>query len=181
MTLAMTTTEEKIIDSNIEKMLDWAKTRQAEAEQLSFDAVRLLSCTGDRLDKVKNQGFFKRCLSRLTGEAAAAERANTGDLIQVQKYSLRYINMLQEQQLMMAHSMMSLNNNLKSLAVWEEETREIIDLLAERTRKRFEKLEQRVDLLEISSNLHGWLLTLRERKYDKKNSHGIYAPVQGDQ
>jgi len=70
--------------------------------------------------------------------------------------------------LMMAHSMMSLNNNLKALAVWEEETREIIDLLAERTRKRFEKLEQRVDQLEISSNLQGWLLTLRERKYDKK-------------
>jgi len=168
MTLAMTAAEEKNIDTEIEKLLDWAKTRQAEAEQLSLDAVRLLSCTGDRLDEVKNLGFFKRCWSRFTGEAAAAERANTGNLIQMQKYSLRYITMLQEQQFVMAHSMLSLKNYLSALAVEEEETRNIIDLLAKRTLKRFEKLEHRVAKIEISSDLQGWLHTLEERDYDEK-------------
>ncbi|MDL2216201.1 hypothetical protein LJB81_00540 [Desulfovibrio sp. OttesenSCG-928-M14] len=168
MSLTMTTTEIKTIDSKVEQMLDWASSRQAEAEQLSFDAVRLLSCTSDRLDKTKNQGFFKRCWNRFNGDADAAERANTGDLIQMQKISLRYINMLQEQQLMLAHSMLSLKNNLYSLAVKEEETRHLVALLAKNTLERFEKLEHRVDQLEISTNLQGWLLALEERDYDEK-------------
>ncbi len=166
MTLAMTTIEVKTIDSKVEQMLDWAKSRKAEAEQLSLDAVRLLSCTSDRLEKTRNQGFFKRCWSRFNGDAAAAERANTGDLIQMQKTSLRYINMLQEQQLVMAHSMLSLKNNLYSLAVKEEETRKLVGLLAQKTLEHFEKLEHRVDQLEISTTLQGWLLGLEEREYD---------------
>lgn len=168
MTLSMTTAEEKTIDSKVEQMLDWAKSRQAEAEQLSLDAVRLLSCTGDRLEKTKDQAFFRRCWSRFNGDAAAAERANTGDLIQMQKTSLRYINMLQEQQLVMAHSLLSLKNNLYSLAVKEEETKNLVSLLAQNTLRRFESLENRVDQLEISTTLHGWLIGLEEREYAEK-------------
>jgi hypothetical protein len=76
--------------------------------------------------------------------------------------------MLQEQQLLMAHSMLTLKNNLLALAIKEEETRKLITLLAESTQKRFEQLENRVDQLEISSNLQGWVLTLEERAYDEK-------------
>lgn len=166
--LVMSTAEEKEIDHKVEGMLDWAKTRQYEAEQLAMDAARLLSCTSERMDTVSRQGFFRRCWGRFSGETAAAERANTGDLIQMQKISLRYINMLQEQQLMLAHSMLTLKNNLLSLAVKEEETRKLVGLLAQRTLERFEKLEHRVDQLEISNNLQGWLLTLEERDYDEK-------------
>ena len=168
MSLAMTASEQKNVDKHIEGMLDWASTRHSEAEQLSLDAVRLLSCTSDRLEKTKNQGFFKRCWSRFNGDAGSAERANTADMIQMQKMSFRYINMLQEQQLVMAHSMLSLKNHLYSLAVKEEETRNLIALLAKNTLERFSKLEHRVDQLEISTNLQGWLLSLEERDYDEK-------------
>jgi hypothetical protein len=168
MSLAMTELEVKGIDARVEGMLDWAASRTHEAEQLALDSARLLSCTGERMDRLAKQGFFKRCWSRFSGEASAMERANTADLIQMQKTSLRYINMLQEQQLMMAHSMLSLKNNLFSLAVQEEETREIVTLLAQRTLERFEKLESRVDQIEISTNLQGWLLGLEEREYDER-------------
>ena len=94
------------------------------------------------------------------------ERANTADLIQMQKASLRYINMLQEQQMMTAHSLLTLKNNLVTLAIKEEETRNLVGLLAERTLQRFQDLEKRVDQLEISQNLQGWLLTLEDRDYD---------------
>lgn len=166
--IAMNTTEEKQIDSQIEQMMDWAKTRQAEAEQLAMDSARLMACTGDRMDRLKNQGFFKRCWNRLTGKTGEMERANVNDLISMQKKAFRYLNMLQEQQLLMAHSLLALKNNLVSLAIKEEETRNLIGLLAQKTQDRFEKLEGRVDQLEISTNLQGWLLGLEEREYDEK-------------
>lgn len=170
MSMHMTEPEVKNVDAHVEQMLDWAQANQADAEQLSYDAVRLLSCTEDRLEKAKNQGFYKRCWSRFNGDAASAERANSGDMIQMQKMSLRYINMLQEQQLMMAHSMLSIKNNLFSLAVKEEETRSLVTLLANNTLNRFKKLEHRVDQLEVTTSLQGWLLALEEREYDEKIS-----------
>ena len=74
--------------------------------------------------------------------------------------------MLQEQQMMTAHSLLALKNNLVTLAIKEEETRKLVGLLAERTLQRFQDLEKRVDQLEISQNLQGWLLTLEDRGYD---------------
>jgi hypothetical protein len=167
MSLAISGPEARTLDSRIEQMLGWAAERKAEAEQLALDSARLLSCTGERMDRLSKQGFFKRCWSRFTGDASAMERANTGDLIQIQKMGFRYINMLQEQQMLMAHSMLSLKNNLLSLAIKEEETRNLVALLAQKVSERFDKLENRVDKLEISSNLQGWLLGLEEREYDE--------------
>ncbi len=167
-TLVMTSEEQKQIDSQVEQMMDWAKTRSAEAEQLALDSTRLLACTTDRLDRLQNQNFFKRCWNRFNGNAGEMERANVNDLIQMQKIAFRYVNMLGEQQLLMAHSLLSLKNNLISLAVKEEETRDLITMLAQRTLERFENLESRVEQLEISTNLQGWLLGLEERDYDEK-------------
>lgn len=166
--LAITATEEKQLDSQVEQMMDWAKSRQAEAEQLALDSARLMACSTDRVDRLKKQGFFQRCWNRFTGKAGEMERANVSDIIQMQKISFRYVNMLQEQQVLMAHSLLSLKNNLYSLAVNEEETRNLIGLLAQRTLERFENLESRVDQIEISTNLQGWLLGLEERDYDEK-------------
>lgn len=166
--LSMTPAEQKNIDSQIEKMMDWVKSNQAEAEQLAMDSARLIACTGDRLDRIKNQGFFKRCWNRLTGKTGEMERANVNDLISMQKKAFRYMNMLQEQQMLMAHSLLALKNNLVALAVKEEETRAMVGLLAQKTLERFEGLESRVDQLEISTNLQGWLLGLEEREYDEK-------------
>lgn len=166
--LSMTATEEKTLDTQIEKMMEWAKTRNVEAEQLALDSARLMAASTDRLDRLTKQPFFKRCWSRFNGDAASLEKATVNDVIQMQKMAFRYVNMLQEQQLLMANSLLTLKNNLNSLAVKEEETRKLIALLADRTRERFEKLENRVDQLEISTNLQGWLLGLDQRDYDEK-------------
>lgn len=164
--LALTEKEVQSIDGMLESKMAWARSKSAEAEQLALDCTRLLSCTEERLGQIRNQGFFKRCWNQLSGQTGAMERANTADLIQMQKASLRYINMLQEQQMMTAHSLLTLKNNLVTLAIKEEETRNLVGLLAERTLQRFQDLEKRVDQLEISQNLQGWLLTLEDRDYD---------------
>ena len=166
--LSMNQAEEQAIDSKIEQMMDWAQSRKIEAEQLALDSARLMACATDRLDRLSKQGFYKRCWSRFNGDSSAMEHANVNDVIQMQKMAFRYVNMLQEQQLLMAHSLLSLKNNLNSLAVKEEETRNLIAMLAQRTLQRFEELEGRVGKLETSSNLHDWLFTLEERDYEEK-------------
>lgn len=166
--ITMNDNEIKKIDSQIEPMMDWARTRKAEAEQLALDATRLMACTNERFDTLKKQGFFKRCWNRFSGKNADMANANIADLIQMQKTAFRYVNMLQERELLMAHALLSLKNNLISLAVKDAETRELVGLLAQKTADRFEKLESRVDQLEITTNLQGWLLGLGEREYDEK-------------
>lgn len=166
--LVIDNAEKRQIDNDLAQVMVWAKTRQAEAEQLSLDAARLLSCSGERMERIQKQGFFRRCWSRFTGETARAEQATTGDLIKVQKYAFRYLNLLQEQNILMAHSMLTLKNNLCSLAIAEEETRNLIGKLAQRTLERFIQLENRVDQLETNTNLIGWLITLDEQDYPNR-------------
>lgn len=156
------------IDARLENLKGWAVSRRAEAEQLAMDATRLMACAQDRLDRIKNQGFFRRCWNWFTGKTGEMERANTSDLLQMQTTAFRYVSMVQEQQILTAHSLLTLKNNLASLEVKEEETQNLITQLAQRTQERFENLESRVDQLEISSNLQGWLLSLEERDYDEK-------------
>lgn len=164
--------------STVEQMKEWAKQRQAQAEQLAQDATRLLGCTTDRLDRLRKQNFFIRCWSRFNGDTASAERATTKDILRMQNIAFQYINMLQEEQILTAHSLLTIKNNLLSLSVKERETRELIVKLADRTRERFERLEDRVDQLEISSNIHSWIICLDERDYDKKYPTPLFRLLQ---
>lgn len=162
--LALTEKEVQSIDGMLESKMAWARSKSAEAEQLALDCTRLLSCTKSGLVKFGIR-VLQAMLESASGQTGAMERANTADLIQMQKASLRYINMLQEQQMMTAHSLLTLKNNLVTLAIKEEETRNLVGLMAERTLQRFQDLEKRVDQ-RISQNLQGWLLTLEDRDYD---------------
>ena len=166
MNFAMTETETKEKDSIVEKMINGIQNNKALTEQLALDSVRLLSCTEDNYKKIQNQGFFKRCWSRMSGEAGKLERENTHSLIEMQKIGFRYLNMLQQKQLLQVHSILTIKNNLKSLAIKELETQQFIDDLAKAVNDRFIALERRVDDCETNNNLQDWLLTLEERDLD---------------
>ena len=90
------------------------------------------------------------------------------DLIEMQRLSWRYLNLLQERDLMLAHTSIVIRNNLLALAKKEEETRMAITQMAERIIQRFESLEKRVDQLEVTSQIHSWLLTIDQRDYDEQ-------------
>ena len=221
------------LDEEFEPLQKWAESHEDEAEQLARDCVRLLACTSERLESIRNQGFFKRCWNRLSGKTGEMERANTNDLIELQQIAFRYIEWLYERQDHMAHCLISLKNHvsslvvrMSSLAVGLKETKDMVvrlaeetgksveklecrvDNLAEETGKSFEKLECRVDnlaedtrehfeelenllqesvgrlenllqesvgrlesrldQLEISKQLHEWLLGLGQRHYDER-------------
>ncbi|MDM8515544.1 hypothetical protein QUF76_05035 [Desulfobacterales bacterium HSG16] len=161
-------TELQTIDDSLQPKMAWAKERRAFAEQLALDSTRILACTEDRLDEYKNQGFFKRCWSSLTGKTGEMQRANQNDLIEMQKTSWRYLELLNKRDLLLAHSVIMIKNNLMTLAVKEEETRESITRLADRVCHRFEEIEERVANIEVTTNIHNWLLTIEVNEYDEK-------------
>jgi hypothetical protein len=169
----MTQDEMKEIDSALEGKLKWAKERNAETEQLAMDASRLLSCTEARLQEYAGQGFFKRCWYQFTGKTGSLERIMQSDLISMQKYAWRYINLLQERDLMLAHSMIVVKNNLRSLAFDQNILKSEVGRLADKVYKRFTALEQRVDNHEASQRIHSWLLTIETHDYNERYPEGL--------
>lgn len=164
------TTELLDIEQRLNPVLARAKAGSTETQQLALDATRLLSCTEDRLEQYSNQGFFRRCWSVLSGKTGELRRANERDLIEMQKASWRYLGLLQERDLMLAHSIITVKNNLLTLAVREEETRREIERMANRVYDRFVQLEDRMKNVEVASSIHGWLLTLETHDYDERFS-----------
>jgi hypothetical protein len=156
------------INEALEPKLEWAKKRTAETERMALDCTRLLACAEERLDEYQGQGFFNRCWYSLCGKNGEVQRANQKDLILMQKYAWRYINLLNERDLLLAHSMLTVKNNLLTLAFNEEETRNQIIKMADKIGDRFEILEDRIEHLEVATNIISWLLTLEFREYAKK-------------
>ncbi len=146
-------------------MLGRAKERAAEAEQLAMDATRLLSVRPEQLAVTAKQPFYARLWRQLSGQPLASLTASQDQLFEMQRIGWRYIQMLNERDLMLAHSMIMVKNNLLTLAVDETETRQMLTDMANRIADRFERLEDKVDQLEVQQNIHGWLLTLETRDY----------------
>ncbi len=156
------------IDQQLDPLLARASTQVVQAQQLALDATRLLSCTEGRLREYQKAGFFKRCWFGLSGKTGSLERANQNDLAEMQGISWRYLQLLQERDLMLAHSMITVRNNLLTLAIQEEDTRRAITDMASRIHNRFVSLESRVGTLEVASQIHSWLLTLDTFDYDER-------------
>ena len=111
----LTTTNQNAIDEQLQGKLEWAESNKLQAEQLALDATRLLSCTTDRLETYRHQGFFKRCWCSISGKNEKMQKANQSDLVSMQQHAWRYINLLNERNILMAHSMITVKNNLMTL------------------------------------------------------------------
>jgi len=164
----LTTTSQGKIDAQLQGKLEWAESNKLQAEQLALDATRLLSCTTDRLETYRDQGFFKRCWCSLSGKNDEMQKANQRDLVSMQQHAWRYINLLNERNILMAHSMITVKNNLMTLAVAEEETRSEVRRMAEKVYERFVALEDRMKAVEVATSIHGWLITLDTLDYDDR-------------
>ncbi|MBK1640575.1 hypothetical protein CKO12_01505 [Chromatium okenii] len=158
-------TELATFDRTLEPLLARASARAADTEQLAMDATRLLSVRPDQLAIVVKQPFFKRLWGGLTGNTQAHTTAAQTQLFEMQRLSWRYLQLLNERELMLAHTMITVKNNLLTLAVKETETRDMLTMMAKRITDRFMALEQRVDTIEIQQNIHSWLLTLETHDY----------------
>ena len=169
----LTLEEIETIDNELDSKLLWAKENQTLAEQLAMDATKLLSCTVDRISEYENKGFFMRCWSSFSGKTSQTQRDNQNDLISMQKTAWRYLHMLNERDILMAHSLITIKNNLETLAIKEEETREEITKFAIKVKERFNELNRRVDNLEIDVNVLQWLTTIKVQDYDERYPYYI--------
>gem|GEM_PF-3556823 len=175
---AYTGTELTTIDTQLDTVLMQADQKPHEIEQMALDATRLLSCTGDRLESYAEQGFMKRCWGTLCGKKGQMTRANQKDLIEMQKYGWRYLELLNERDVLLSYSIITIKNNLNTLAVANmamnekvdgkvEKLAEEIARMANRLVERFEKLELRVSELEAATQIHTWLLGIDTYDYDE--------------
>ncbi len=105
------------IDHQLHPLVERAGHQAVEAQQLALDATRLLSCTADRFEEYRSKGFFKRCWSALSGKTRAMNSANWQDLMDMQKVGWRYLKLLHDNDLILAHSMITIRNNLLTLAI----------------------------------------------------------------
>ncbi|WP_295404443.1 DUF1566 domain-containing protein [uncultured Thiocystis sp.] len=153
------------LDRTLEPLLARARERSADTEQLAMDATRLLSVRPEQLGIVANQPFFKRAWRGLTGQTLDQMAASQNPLFEMQRLGWRYLQLLNERDLMLAHTMIAVKNNLLTLAVKETETRQMLTAMANRIADRFVALEERVETIEIQQNLHAWLLTLETYDY----------------
>ena len=166
--LAMSETEIIEVDEQLNPKLQWAEQNKELAEQLAMDATRLMSCTNERLEDYKDKGFFKRCASSFSGKTAKMQRDNQYDLVEMQKMGWRYLQMLNERDILMAHSLVTIKNNLETLAVKEDETREEIARFATKVKDRFNSHARRLDELEVAVDIQQWLTTIEVQDYDER-------------
>ena len=83
-----------------------------------------------------------RCWSSFSGKTSQTQRDNQNDLISMQKTAWRYLQMLNERDILMAHSLITIKNNLETLAIKEEETREF--QIEQKRRRKEEKREEEI-------------------------------------
>jgi|GEM_PF-2010045 len=157
-------TELATLDATLEPLLNRAREQTAQAEQLALDATRLLSVRPEQLGVVSPQPFYRRLWVAFSGQPTGPT-PDEQRLYAMQKLGWRYLQMLNERDLMLAHGMITVKNNLLTLAVAETETRQMLTDMANRIADRFERLEDRVGQLEVQQGIHGWLLTLDTLDY----------------
>jgi hypothetical protein len=100
------------IDKTLEPLLARAKDHAAQTEQLAMDVTRLMSVRPEQFDLSVKQPFFQRLMQNFAGQTAA----NVNNLYEMQRIGWRYIQILNERDLMMAHSMITNTNGEKTYA-----------------------------------------------------------------
>ena len=140
------------IDPILEPLIARATEHAAQTEQLAMDATRLMSVRPEQFEISAKQPFFKRLAANFNGETAV----NINSLYEMQRIGWRYIEILNERDLMMAHSMITVKNNLLTLAVKEKETRELMSTMANNIADRFEELEEKHRIMEVTQNILVW-------------------------
>lgn len=162
--MSMTSNIERNGQTDLEALVADAQRDVEKAQQLATDASKLLSMSADRLNEYKKKGFVQRCWLKFSGKLDdELSSANQSDMIKMQGIAAQYLEALQKQNLIQAHAIAIIRNNLKVLADAETETRRAVIKLTRRFDDRIGKLEKAVKPLPI----HAWLVTFETKRYDK--------------
>ena len=163
---------DKTYDGNLSDAINLTIDHEMEAQRLAADCARLLSYSLNRLEELKSQSFFKRIVHRFKGRSMEIAAANQNDLIELQKMSFRYLELINERQAITMDSIITIKNQLNYIMSDNLETKESLLLLVDKIKDRFQSNKRRIEKLEMTSSIHGWLLTIEEFEY--KERYPIY-------
>lgn len=160
--------------TTIDKISEVVNGKGAKLVQLATDATRLLSQTSENIETIKNTGFFQRIVGLFRKNSPNKEIQAQAPVIQqttivqkaevskeeflaLQEFAKTSLEALNERNLLTADALITVKNNLNTLDVKQQEIKEAVIQMAQRVSDRFNKLETRVDNLEVSQSLLLWL------------------------
>jgi hypothetical protein len=152
-------------DGSLTRAVELAKNNKLEAQRLALDASRILADSSARHEEIKRQGYFQRLRDRLTGKKLENEMANVQDFHQLQQMSFRYLEIISQNDLLMMESIATIKNQLNYLVADNLDTKRAITNLADKLKSKIDTLEHRIERLETTTAIHGWLLTIDELDY----------------
>lgn len=136
-------------NSRLSSLIERSKSKKAFSQQLALDASKLLATSENRLNKIKDAGFVKRCWYSFTGKNQDVINQNNSDLIAIQHFAWHYLKELQEQNLIKAQSIATIRNNLSATNELLIETREFLEQAVD----KIENINGRLGLSEWSLNI----------------------------
>ena len=168
MAYEMTDEERQEYDVVIDETVENAKGNPSRLMQIATDATRFLSVASNTIDQIKESGFFQRLHDLLpTGKrtqqmndlqnSVNSLSVSQEEIREMQKMSWRMIEQLNERNLLTADALITVKNNLNTLAVEQNEVKNAIISMANKVADRFEKLENRVADVEDSQRLETWI------------------------
>lgn len=116
---------------------------------MALDASKLLTASEERLDKIKDAGFFKRCWYSFSGKKQEVINQNSSDLVTMQHFAWHYLKELQEQNLIKAQSIATIRNNLSTTNELLYETKEFLGKAID----KIQNVDDRVSLNEWALNI----------------------------
>lgn len=106
------------LDASLTPTLEMARRNPMEMQRFALDCTRLLRESQDRLATMENQGFVSRLWNRFSGQRGQVQLANQQAFATVQRMSFRYLESINEQNLMTLNAVATVKNQL-SYAVSE--------------------------------------------------------------
>lgn len=139
----------------------------AKVVQFATDATRLLSQTEESYQSLKNTGFFQRVSTLFKKNQSQLPVVQQSAVIQseiskeefnaLQEFARQSLEALNERNLLTADALITVKNNLNTLDVKQQEIKEVVIQMAQKVSDRFNRLENRVDLIEDCQNLMLWV------------------------
>lgn len=168
MAYEMTDEERQEYDVVIDETVENAKGNPSRLMQIATDATRFLSVASNTVEQVKESGFFQRLRDLLPTNKRTQQMndlqnsvnslsVSQEEIREMQKMSWRMIEQLNERNLLTADALITVKNNLNTLAVEQNEVKNAIISMANKVADRFEKLENRVADVEESQRLNTWI------------------------
>jgi len=176
MAYEMTDEQRGKFDEVIEYTINETKDNPSKLMQLATDATRFLSVATETVEQVKDSGFFSRLRDLLPSGKRKQEindlqssvnnlAISQQELLEMQNLSWRMLEQLNQRNLLTADALITVKNNLNSLAVEQNEVKNAIITMATKVADRFENLENRVSNVEENTRLQTWLTGIEVDDY----------------